>query len=279
MKNLAQGVSRQIQHGERGLALEKMLPSFCFILLPLIAFHAPPTTPAKITKIPECDSSSAFHPPSKQCQPLLTGDLCKDGERLVLNRSTNVAVCREWNCGESELPLYTHPNECVSIQFPGKHCGENQFLVADKSGFGHCECYANFGNSYYFEERFIYWPPDKHCYRVFTRGPCDPGKMFIFDNRYGTAVCQRNPCPDDMVYWLSRGECVSEEDPTLCPIGKLAVERRSDNQFAFFCQTYGHSFAGTFPFIFRHCSPSGINKCKGRIFLDPCPPGKKEPQG
>ncbi|CAG0895417.1 unnamed protein product [Darwinula stevensoni] len=250
----------------------KMLPSFGFILLPLLSFHALLTTLADTTEIPSCDSSSAFHSPSNQCQQLLEGDVCKEGEWLVLNRSTKEAECRNRTCGRSELPLYSEPDLCIPINSPRGHCGKNQVLVADQFGFGHCECSM-------YERRYIYWPPDKNCYRVFNRGPCDPGNIFI-DSRNGTAVCKWNPCPDNKIYWLSLGECVSEEDPALCPSSMpLTIDRLPDQQITLACkEEIGHEAIGSY--TFRTCTPGSISeaegKCEGTISLNLCPPGKEE---
>ncbi|CAG0896834.1 unnamed protein product [Darwinula stevensoni] len=253
-----------------------MLSSLGSILsiLPLLAstFHAHPTTPADTIEISACDPSWAFHRPSNRCQPLLQQSVCEEGKWLVLNKSTKEPECRKRPCEESQLPLYSDPDICVPIYNPGKHCGLNQFLVADRFGFGHCECKN--------EPGYIYWPPDDNCYRVFHRGPCDPGNIFIFDSRNGTTVCKWNPCPDDQIYWLSLGECVSENDPTLCPpFMPLTYDRLPDHQFTLACLPLKQYFAiGSY--TFRKCEPGSISekqgKCGDEISFNLCPSGKEE---
>ncbi|CAG0896835.1 unnamed protein product [Darwinula stevensoni] len=284
-----------------------MLSSFSFIILPLLTstYNVLPRTPflgllttdttevpGDTTEIPgdttknlECGSfdsafhrpssiAFAFHRPSNACLPLLVQTVCREREWLVLNRDTKEPECEIRPCEESQLPLYSDPDICVPIDNPGKHCGLNQFLVADRFGFGHCECKN--------EPGYIYWPPDGNCYRVFHRGPCDPGNIFIFDSRNKTAVCRRSPCREGKIYWLSLGLCVSEENPTLCPRNMpLTLRRLPDDRFTFACETQiGKPEASIGTFTFRDCSPGSISgrmgKCKGTISLDLCPPGKEE---
>ncbi|CAG0889249.1 unnamed protein product [Darwinula stevensoni] len=211
---------------------------------------------------------TAFHRPTNQCLPLLEQGVCQMGQWLVLNQATMEPECQYRNCGLCSVAFSEEPNRCVSPEYPGERCGQNQILAMDQFGLGHCECR---------EGGYIYWPEDGNCHRLFSRGPCEPGNLFLFDKENKTALCKRNLCPDGQIYWLPRGDCVLENDTTLCsPPLNLTLTRLADREFALTCQRLApHAFAATVSF--RRCDPGSIwmtkEGCEEPVPLNPCPPG------
>ncbi|CAG0888148.1 unnamed protein product [Darwinula stevensoni] len=167
--------------------------------------------PSEIPKEPtieKCDGEySVFFGPTNSCENLvdLKTSVCPPGQWLVLDPTTSEPVCQERHCSDqNELPIPGHAVLCLSKEHPffpngTAFCGGRQILAVDKYGFGHCECPIDRG--------LVFWEADGGCHPLFTRGPCGPGDIFVFDDLVGRVVCRVNPCADGEIYWLPHGRC------------------------------------------------------------------------
>ncbi|KAF6216864.1 hypothetical protein GE061_001214 [Apolygus lucorum] len=101
-----------------------------------------------------------------------------------------------------QLLFWPLDGKCYKIFQKGYPCPESMEITPGKGGIAECQCPPGTAQS----------PRDAICYKLFTKGPCEPNEYFapIADDprRHRWGICQPiNRCDEGEVFWPKEKKC------------------------------------------------------------------------
>ncbi|KAF0310163.1 hypothetical protein FJT64_018789 [Amphibalanus amphitrite] len=180
-----------------------------------------PEPPVVVPNEPEV---APERPDSRPQEPeLWTEAGCPAGTWFVQSPLTGEAECRTRCCPAGQT-LFDGVCWDTSGGQRGP-CAAGQGVLLDQFGEGFCDCLA----------RQVYWPAERRCYPVYSRGPCAAGHHLELEVSAAErrAVCRPSRCAQGEVYWGDEAagvpqRCYSIEelrtDDPCQPGGQLTVD-------------------------------------------------------
>lgn len=122
--------------------------------------------------------------------------VCKSDEIFLLEKPQDLKesktvtmkfVCKKPKCPDIYMSWWEPENKCINeFEERTPRCGDNAYILDNIFGDGECECYVTYGHHY----------EGSHCFEFYQRGPCDEGKVFIFDPVTTLGTCAPDKCRD-----------------------------------------------------------------------------------
>ncbi|KAF0308079.1 hypothetical protein FJT64_020668 [Amphibalanus amphitrite] len=138
----------------------------------------------------ECKRNHLYWKETGLCYREFTQGPCKQGNRIVLNATSNEVIC--------QCPTFWSQYEDGTCHedFTRGPCPDGELIVYDPAtDRGVCRCDASM--------RMHYFPKTGRCYPKYSQGPCNDGHIVKFDYRSLEPRCE---CRDGYTKWAD-GQC------------------------------------------------------------------------